>query len=233
MDTETASWGRLPRMNSAASMSASPNWLCVTMTIPIMVPQIPICEPPPSLRLVDVPVNQLHPVPRSADMIVQRPGDRDRSMPATRAAHRDAQMRLALPLIQRNQEVDQLRVFCQEGARLRGVQHELTDLRRLTVQRLQLRNEIRVEQKAYIHEQIRLRGQAVFESEREQVDLHGYQRPVPLDHLRDLRLQRVHIQGTRIDDVVGGTPQRLQQLNLGPDPGEKPLIPGQGMLAPG
>ena len=142
---------------------------------------------------------------------------RHRAMSPSRAADRDREIRLALALVGRQHEAQEVLQTPEELAALLGLHDEVPHPAVAAVQRPQRLHEVRVGQEADVEHQIGVERDAVLEAERHQRD--GQARPPPgRDVVLDEQvLELVHGERGRVHHAVGDLAERGEHLALGAD----------------
>src|SRR6187402_3504 len=138
-----------------------------------------------------------------------------RAMLASGAPEGDGKVALPFLHVVRQKKEQKLFYALQKLFRLRKVHHVLSHAGVLSGERAELRDEVRIGKKAYVEDQVGVRGDAIFETETGRGDQQTTVLIATFKLLEDMRTQFVHIKFAGVDQKIGHVTDWVKPRSLG------------------
>src|SRR5271154_4123194 len=106
-------------------------------------------------------------------MPFEAPGKVDRPMASAGAAKTDRELRFSLAVIARDEKIDEAEEMRDEGRGIGNIREVGGDRRVVASERLQFGDVVRIGKEAHVEDEIAIQRNAVFESERDERDVHA------------------------------------------------------------
>src|SRR6266536_6459169 len=181
---------------------------------------------------VEVPMPHHRRQPRALEGAPEQLHEGDGAVTPAGATQGHGQIGLTFPLIEGQEEVEEILDLGEKGAALLEGHHERLHRGITAVEALEAVHEVGVREEAHVEHEVGVVGGAVLEAKRHQGDGEGVPGPLGAVTLDEPLLELVHGQSRGVDDAVGAFPEIAESPALRADAFEHAPLPGQGMAAP-